>query len=157
MTSETFWARKRQELQQQGKLPQQRPATSYGGGAWWSETQSGSNPEQVMQQEQEHEPKHDFSKAMHLKSNDGNCPNCNSGDYVKPSASAAARCFQCGYIQGRDVNDLNTFAAVADVQTVKVRQTASAQGVRMGKSLAEINATNAALEKSAQGKARIDN
>lgn len=73
------------------------------------------------------------------------------------SVSSAPRCFDCGYIAGREVNDLNTFTAVADVQSVKVKQIASAEGLRLGRSVAEINAANAKLQLSERGKAKIDN
>lgn len=151
-----FWELKRQQLQQQGKLPQPRQEPVKTGGAWWSdnpEPASMTHEEAILHLEQEH----DFSKAQHLRDKSGSCPNCGSGNYVSPGASASNRCFDCGYIQGREVNDLNTFAAVADVHTVKVRQTASAQGIRMGRSVAEINAANAKLQLSEHGKAKIDN
>lgn len=154
-----FWDLKRQQLQQQGKLRVQRQEPPKPGGAWWSD-ETGHNSFYQRGYEAgltDSSPEHDFSKAQHLRDKSGACPNCSSGNYVSPGASSANRCFNCGYIQGREINDLNTFAAVADVRTVKVRQAASAQGLRMGRSAAEINQANAKLALSEHGKAKIDN
>lgn len=101
------------------------------------------------------EKHHDFSKAMHLRDKSGNCPNCGSTDFVSPSASHATRCFACGYIQGRQVNDLDTMAITADVKTVNVRQAQSAHGTRIGTSAADIAQANRNLALSEVGKGHI--
>lgn len=155
MSTSTFWLKKRQELQQQGRLPPSRLPQDI---PWWQDpdyTKSNRDiPTEPMPVVDSKE--HDFSKASHLRDKSGNCPNCDSADFMSPSASAAARCFACGYVHGRQVNDLDTLAITADVQTVKVRQASSAQGVRMGTSVAEINAANYTLALSEQGKSHID-
>lgn len=156
--AQDFWELKRQQLQQQGKLPQPRQEPVKYKGAWWAEetetetlVHGPTREQQVIQ-----DSNHDFSKAQHLRSNAGNCPNCGSGNYVSPSASSANRCFDCGYIAGREVNNLDTFSVAADVRTVQVRQASSTQGLRIGTSAAEINAANARLIQSEHGKAKID-
>jgi hypothetical protein len=149
-----FWDKQRQKLQAEGKLytPRQEPIPS-SPGAWWAE---GTRIIPQPREQQEQPNQHDFSKAAHLRQRNNSCPNCASEDFVKPSSSSAARCFSCGYIEGRDIKDLNTFAAMPSARTIQVRQTASAHGARMGTSVAEINAANASLEASSQGKAHID-
>lgn len=158
-----FWEAKRQQLQQEGKLlpPRQEPVTN----AWWDETGSITQTRTVTSDYrdnliQDHLAndlgKHDFSKATHLKSKAGNCPNCGSGNYVKPSASSSTRCFECGYIEGRVVNDLDNFALTPDAKRLSVRQVDSAHGLRSVRSAADIAVANAQLEASALGKAQID-
>lgn len=156
-----FWEKKREQLQQQGKLPQprQEPVRN---GPWWDES-GNITRQRVDNQPQENydsreEPRHDFSKATHLQSKVGNCPNCGSGDYVKSSPTIAARCWNCGYIDGRQVNDLDTFVALQDAKVIKVKQSGAAHGIKLG-SVADknqIGMLNAQLEQSALGKAQID-
>lgn len=156
-----FWQKKREQLQQQGKLPQprQEPVRN---GPWWDETGNitrqpiDNQPQQ--QYDSNQEPQHDFSKATHLQSKAGSCPNCGSGDYVKPSATVAARCWNCGYIDGRQVNDLDTFVALQDAKTIQVKQTASAHGIKLGSTpdKNQMALLNAQLEASANGKVLID-
>lgn len=163
----SFWDRKRAQLQQEGKLPVPRqPVTSHG--AWWQDEQSEHNPAlksynglaATPVSQQVPNDNHDYSKATHLKSSAGNCPNCNSGDYVKPSASTAARCWNCGYIDGRQVNDLDTMPITADVKTVSVRQTADGGAqkyrARISTSPAELARAGMELEQSFIGRARVD-
>lgn len=154
MDTSAFFARKRQELQpvqpqRQNNLP------------WWQDPdRSGAKPqqEQIIPQDSDH----DYSRADHLKSHTGNCPHCGSASYMKPSSSGAARCFDCGYISGRQVNDLDTMNIMAadSAQTLHVKQTADGGAqkyrTRIGKSGADIRMANAELEQSAQGKAYID-
>lgn len=61
-----------QQVQQQPQIPQQQP-----------------------QQDGEYRPK----GASHLRHEDGqHCPECDSGNYVKPPGTQAAkRCYDCGY------------------------------------------------------------
>jgi len=158
-----FWEKKRQELQREGKLPQARPEpVRTASGPWWAEgsTLVPSQPQVPQSASQPHTEGtegRDFSKAMHLRSKEGNCPMCGSTEFMKPNAMAATRCFACGYVQGREVNDLAVFSVASpDATTVKVRQIESAHGVRTGHSAAEINLANASLESSAQGKASIN-
>ena|ERR1700728_2284425 len=158
----TFWERKKQQLQQEGKLPAPRqPVTSHG--AWWQDEQPVPKQNDNPMQSPLHAVSadgHDFSKATHLSSKAGNCPNCGSGDYVKASASTAARCWACGYIDGRQVNDLDTLPISADVRTVAVRQTAdggSAKSrIRISRNPAELARASMELEQSFIGRARVD-
>ena len=32
----------------------------------------------------------------------GRCPECDSGNWMRPTSSVAARCFDCGHVEGRD-------------------------------------------------------
>lgn len=164
MDSSDFWSKKRLQLQQQGKLPQPRQEPVKTSGPWWADepTQPATKESGMVTGVVEgtahliEQQEHDFSKAMHLKDKSGHCPNCTSGNFMNTSASYAARCFDCGYTQGRELNDLDVFALSPDAQTINVKQTRSAQGKREGTSLADINAANAVLERSAQGKATIE-
>jgi len=161
MNATGFWEKKRQELQSQGKLPTPRhepvPNT-----VWWSDDNSSERQARRGQLTElpDSYQEHDYSRATHLHSKEGNCPNCNSANYMKPSSSGAARCWNCGYINGRQVNDLDTMSVIADVHTVKVRQTedggASKYRARIGKTAAEIAAVNRELELSNMGKSYVD-
>ena len=158
-----FWERKRQELQKEGKLPQPRPEPVRAPGQpWWAEGSTlVPQPPQASQDASpgraEGTEGRDFSRAMHLRSKEGSCPMCSSSEFMRPSATAAARCFACGYVQGREVNDLAVFSVASpDAATIRVRQVEAAHGYKPGNSVADINAANAALESSAIGKARID-
>lgn len=82
---------------------------------------------------------------------------------MKPSASAATRCFSCGYVDGRQLNDPDLMSGIVNpssVQTLHVRQTADGGDIRtggrdrrhMGGSAADIAYNNSLLEKSAQGR-----
>lgn len=42
----------------------------------------------------------------------GGCPECGSGNWMRPSASVAARCFDCGHVEGRDF-DLSAQGAIS--------------------------------------------
>src|SRR5215469_17891550 len=98
MDTSAFFAKKRQELQRNNPQASKIPDTP-----WWQD------PE--LSKSRSHEPAEptgmpsDFSKANHLRGSKPNCPNCGSEDSMKPTSSTAARCFDCGYIQGREVND----------------------------------------------------
>lgn len=159
-----FWAKRREQLQQQNPQPQprQEPVRN---APWWDDTgtitQQGIDKQQqdpyTVTTGQPQQDEHDYSKATHLKSRAGSCPNCGSGNYVKPSATIATRCFDCGYVEGRQVNDLDTFVALQDAKTIQVKQADSAHGIRLGSSpdKNQIAMANAELEASANGKTRI--
>jgi hypothetical protein len=155
-----FFDKKRQELQK--NLPPS-PSRSLDR-PWWQDPDYTKPDNRVPTDEpQMADGVHDFSRADHLKSNRGNCPNCGSTSFVKPGASAAARCFDCGYIEGRQVNDLDTLNIMApssEARTLHVRQTADGGAhryrARIGRSASDINRANAELEQSAQGKAYVD-
>lgn len=163
-----FWSRKKQELQDSGELPSPRRSEPVSG-PWWAD---GTTLLQQRQNAAERQPEgriepsdgldgHDVSKASHLRAS-SNCPRCGKTDFMKVSASVAPRCFSCGYVEGRQLNDENLMSGIVDpstVNTLKVKQTADGGGSRdsrhMGGSVAEIAHNNALLEQSAQGKANI--
>jgi len=154
-----FWAKKRQQLEQEGKLPtyQPQPITR---GPWW---EGDDRAHQTVQQTQQADPDtthHDFSRADSLRSKVGNCPNCNGTNFVKPTSSSAARCWNCGYIEGRQVNDLDTFALGESTNTLSIRQTADGGAqkyrARMSHSASDLAQANMELEASLLGKAKID-
>jgi hypothetical protein len=37
------------------------------------------------------------AKAAHLRATTGACPNCGSGDYIRPGENYKPRCYTCGY------------------------------------------------------------
>ena len=156
-TSQSFWTKKRQELQSQGKLPPPQPSRLI---PWWQDPDYTKPDRQLPEQQtQPEDSNHDFSRAEHLKSKSGNCPNCNSSNYAQgPDTRTVTRCFDCGYTGGRRVNDLDTMNIMSSgsARTLNVRQSASAEGIRMGTSSAEINAANYKLALSEQGKSYID-
>lgn len=44
------------------------------------------------------EPEHYApAKAAHLRATTGACPNCDSGDYIRPGENFKPRCYTCGY------------------------------------------------------------
>lgn len=163
-----FWSRKKEELQAKGELPPSKRSEPVSG-PWWSE---GTTLLQQRQNEAQSQPEsrtgpsdgldgHDVSKAAHLRAS-SNCPRCNKTDFMKVSAATAPRCFSCGYVEGRQLNDENLMSGIVDpssVNTLKVRQTSDGGGARdarhMGGSAADIAYNNAILERSAQGKAQI--
>jgi ribosomal protein S27AE len=156
-----FFQKKRQQLQKENpQLFSQKSNLP-----WWQDanyTQSNRDrPTEPM--DAVDDGQHDYSRADSLKSNAGNCPNCASSSFMKPSSSAAARCFDCGYIQGREVNDLNTLdVTISEVAAprLQVKQTADGGAQkyrgRFSKSGNELRMASAELEQSANGKAYID-
>jgi hypothetical protein len=73
---------------------------------------------------------------------------------MKPSATISARCFDCGYTAGRQLNELELPGiASPDATRLKVKQLDS--GGHFGRSAAEIAQNNAVLEQSAHGKAKV--
>jgi hypothetical protein len=156
-----FWQAKREQLQKEGKLPSARPEP-VANGPWWSQ---GISIPGVTQQPQvpaqdtyspvvtpELDP--NAARVARHQAASGNCPGCGSGNYVQPpDTRMAARCFDCGYTAGRQTNDLETFAvAPPDGRTVHVKQTASSQGTRLGRTAAEIAQANQAVEQSYLGR-----
>ena len=167
-----FWTRKKEELQAKGELPSPRRSEPISG-PWWAD---GTSLLQQRQNEPQNQPEsrpgasesrpgtvdgHDVSKASHLKAS-SECPRCQSNDFMKVSSSTAPRCFSCGYVGGRQLNDENLMTGIIDpssVATLKVRQTADGGSSRdarhMGGSVADIAHNNAILEQSSQGKANV--
>jgi hypothetical protein len=156
MDTSAFFARKRQELQKNQPPSNSRPLDR----VWWQEDTLNEHrkdftPKEVI------DDNHDFSRAEHLKKS-GKCPNCNSTSFMKPSSSGAARCFDCGYIEGRQVNDLDTLNIMSsqDAKTLHVKQTADGGAqkyrARISRDANEIRMANAELEQSANGKAYVD-
>ena len=140
-----FWSRKREELQKEGVIPTPRPSVMKQDGAWWmTDSNLRGNP-----QEPQNPPQPRPGETRQTS-----CPHCHSENYMKPSASITARCFDCGYTAGRELNELELPGiAPPDANKLKVKQLPS-QG-HFGRSKAEINQNNAALEQSAQGKAKL--
>src|SRR5579859_7151424 len=119
MDTSAFFARKRQEQQQQNPSRKLSNDTK----PWWQDT----NYTQPEISEKVNDSATSPSHPSRSIRNDGNCPNCNSGSFVKPSSTSAARCFDCGFIEGRQVNDLDTLNIMspsADARVLHVRQTA---------------------------------
>jgi hypothetical protein len=146
-----FWSRQKEKLQNEGVIPAPRTPVTQSNGPWWSH---GTNL--VPRTEQAQEPLQQPTRPVPSASRTDVCPNCGSGNYSKPSTMAAARCFECGHVDGRQLNDTNLMPGLiqhGDVKTLAVRQIAS--GGHFGRSVAEINANNAVLEQSAQGKAQV--
>jgi len=146
-----FWARKKQELQKEGKLPVPRPSVMASDGPWWQDPrettrQAPKEPQGPSQGRAQAPRPGEYGQVS--------CPHCRSGNYSKPSPSTASRCFECGYVDGRQLNEPNLPGiAVTDAPSVKTRQLSS-QG-HFGRSAAEIAENNAVLEQSAQGRAKL--
>lgn len=161
MDTSAFFARKRQELQASSPQSHGHAANTV---PWWQDPEyTRSNRDQPTEPIETVNEQHDFSRADHLRSSSSNCPNCNSASFMKPSASAAARCFDCGYIQGREVNDLDTLNIMApstEARTLKVRQTADGGAqkyrARISRNASDIRQANAELEQSYTGRMHSD-
>lgn len=139
-----FWSRKKAELEQTGQIPSKQRSEPISG-AWWQEPVSDTR-------ETSKEPQRPSEGRTELSGNP--CPNCHSGNYHKPTPSTAARCFDCGYVDGRQLNEPNLSSIVSTgVPSVRTKQLAS--GGHFGSSVAEINHNNAVLERSAQGREKI--
>jgi hypothetical protein len=152
MDTAGFFAKIRQQQQKQNPVPQRNQELPW----WQDQTYTGKQAEQ----EPVVETEHDFSKATSL-SQKNNCPNCNSSDFMKPSSSAAARCFSCGFTQGRELNNLDTINIMSsDAKTVKIKQTADGGAqkyrARISKNADEIRQANQELEQSLIGRSYID-
>jgi len=141
-----FWERKREELQREGVIPAPKPSVVSRDGPWWADP--GNHKTAPVQEAQRPlQPREGESRQLL-------CPHCHSDNYMKPSSSVSARCFDCGYTSGRQLNELELPGiASPDATRLKVKQLPS-QG-HFGRSVAEINANNAALEQSAHGKTKI--
>ena len=145
-----FWTRKREELQQKGELPKPHVPVTQSNGPWWAypEQTATQEPNVPQQPAQSH-------TGPRPRPSEGSCPHCQSGNYMKPSSSMAARCFDCGYTDGRQLNELNLPGiASPDAATLKVKQIQ--QGGHFGSSVQEINQNNAVLEQSAQGRTKLN-
>jgi hypothetical protein len=160
MDTSTFFQKKRQEQQKQN--PSQRLPGDIK--PWWQDPDyTKSNKDRPTEPMEAVDDNRDFTRADHLRSGSGNCPNCNSTSFIKPSASSTARCFDCGYIDGRQVNDLDTLNILApsvEARTLHVKQTADGGAqkyrARISRNGDEIRMANAELEKSFAGKAYVD-
>jgi hypothetical protein len=139
-----FWTRKKEELQEQGVIPVPRPQPDFHG-PWW---QVAPEARQAAQQPQG--PSQPPTGASGTQ-----CPHCSSGNYMKPSPSISARCFDCGYTAGRQLNELELPGiASPDANKLKVKQIDT--GGHFGRSVAEINHNNQVLEQSASGRAKLN-
>lgn len=170
-----FWERKKQELQQEGKLPMPRPEPVRASeGPWWAEGTQLHQPQQIEPQRpaQGHiagtVDGHDVSKAAHLKA-ESYCPMCGAGGpgketlpgIMKPNATAAARCGSCGYVEGRGINTDGVISSisVSGVETKSIRQTADGgsrqNSTHMGASAADMAYNEAILRQSESGRVLI--
>lgn len=106
-TSQDFWARKAAK-QQQAQAPQgvQAPRQVLMPRVdqpWWRVVPDQPTSQQMPQQVDDRQ--HDFSKAVSNRQN-SRCPNCDSGNFMKVTSSTAARCWECGYVEGREIADV---------------------------------------------------
>ena len=148
-----FWERKRQELYPDRSAPVTAQGTQ--ASPWWA--QSGGLPN-VAQQPLQGQPEldgsidgHDVSKAGILKGDAEECPNCPRdpktgirGNMYRPSKSAAMRCFDCGYIDGRYFGEGQSRLAKVEGKSHAARQTASG-GAVVGNFHGNITSVNEAV------------
>jgi hypothetical protein len=141
-----FWTRKREELQKEGVIPTPRQPVTQSDGPWW----------QAPRQPTQEQPNVSQRPSQGRTEVHGQpCPNCGSGNYWAPETSTANRCFDCGYVHGRQLNEPNLPGiATTDAPRVKTKQLE--QSGHFGSSVAEINQNNAALEQSAQGRTKLN-
>lgn len=131
-----FWDRKRQELYPQRALEVQRSEP------WWQRNTVPQKlvtpPVQPGQQQLDlgYVDGHDVSKADILKGNAEECPRCPrdprsgiAGNMYRPSRNAAMRCFDCGFIDGRDMGEGQSRIATVQGATQTAKQTASGGAV----------------------------
>jgi len=172
-----FWERKKQELQQEGKLPMPRPEPVRASDVpWWAEGTQLHQPQQNAPQNPAQGvlelpgivDGHDVSQAQHLKS-ESSCPMCGAGGrgkerlpgIMKPSATSAARCGSCGYVEGRGINTDGVISSIAisGVETKSIRQTADGgsrqNSTHMGASAADMAFNESILRQSESGKVLI--
>jgi len=105
--SEGFWERQaaKQRLANPtpGTVNEGRPLTPKVDRPWWDMNVPTSS---VPVSQPEVPQEHDFSKATNLKQR-MTCPDCGGNNYWKVTPSTAARCFECGYVDGRQIADIN--------------------------------------------------
>lgn len=136
MTDNGFWARKMAKNQQQLRPydlpPVQQQLTPRVDRPWW-QTVNQQQPMQDQAPEQYQEAylghgtgqrrkvnltdeivieldengQYRPRKASHLRQNAGRCPDCDSPRFGRSTNSSAPRCFDCGYIEGRNIADAN--------------------------------------------------
>jgi hypothetical protein len=126
-SSQAFWARKIAKERQAQGLPVDQTPQSVSNQPWWQISsgtpQQVSNIPQEVQQlpngnrkvmltndiavELDANGEYRPRKASHLR-NSGYCPECDSANFGRGSnPSDAMRCFDCGYMQGRNIADAN--------------------------------------------------
>lgn len=100
--------------------------------------------------------KHNFAQATNLVKADW-CPGCGSGNYMKPTSSSAPRCFNCGYVDNRDIHEFGApLSAVSDAGASRHARQISTGGFRGDiKSGLEAAQMNAQLEASAVGRSSV--
>lgn len=129
--SNDFWARKLEKKAREEGWAQQLAPIQRSNGPWWRDD-SGLVPGQGYQDPQAQNPSEgrDFSKAVHLKS-ESSCPECGhlpgrGKNFYKPSPSMARRCFECGYVEMREIHDVSTYMSpTLEGPAQMSRQTAS--------------------------------
>lgn len=97
-----------------------------------------------------------FTKAASLRNSDW-CPDCGSGNFMKPTPSSATRCFSCGYVEGRSIHEFGApLSAISDSGATQHARQISSQGFRGDiKSGIEAAQMNAQLEASAVGRSSV--
>lgn len=148
-SSQDFWARKLSKQQPHGLPVPQRVLAPRVDQPWWQIIQERTEQQTVSQSRQddgvfrgqpfqqvhltddivvtldengEYRPK----KATHLKRS-GRCPDCDSGNFGRgEDRSRAMRCFDCGYVEGRNISDINRpIGATSDQPAQRARQVSS--------------------------------
>ena len=120
MTGEGFWARKTQQLKPYDLQPAKQVLSPRLDRPWWNQSAvsqeqpvvnpgtrkailDGTEIEIDLDENGQYRPR----KASHLR-NSGRCPECDSGNFGRgANTSAAMRCFDCGYVEGRNIADSN--------------------------------------------------
>lgn len=123
--SDDFWARQRAKQQAQNPAPVQAPSSV----PWWAKgtnliPQEGK-PESAPQQAAQAQPEgtvdgHDISRAEFLRGKAVQCDRCPPdpqsgirGNMYRATSSTPYRCFNCGWVDGREIHDSLTGTAVA--------------------------------------------
>ena len=130
-----FWERKRQALYPQRHAPVNLKPV-YKDMPWWAANPAQPSPvQQSIQQNESTIDGHDISKAQILRGDAEECPNCPRdprtgirGNMYRPSKSAALRCFDCGYIDGRYFGEGQSRLATVEGKSQHAKQTESGGG-----------------------------
>lgn len=98
----TFWERRLAETKQA-----QREAVAQADVPWWAQGTSLIRTAPILAQAVS-EPQTVLQQRMQPVVQDNSCPECGSGNYMQPpDSSRASRCFDCGYVKGREIRDSN--------------------------------------------------
>jgi hypothetical protein len=138
--SADFWARKlaKEQPPVQPRVDPNQP--------WWRV--ASPVPQQPAQQVQPEtvQPEGEYNprKLMHTKSG-GICPDCGGNNFFRGTSNTARRCFECGYVEGRDIADPNRpMGMTAEGPAQRARQTA-AGGARINNYQGNISTASEAV------------